>query len=147
MAQEIDPRAPPLRWLWLALCLALAACSRPADEAALREAVVALRDAVEARETDAVVSALTEDFAGPQGMDRQALRRLLVVQFLRNRSISVTLGPIETRIQGERAEADFRALLAGFDQQLLPARADGYRLRTGWRVEDGRWRLEWAQWE
>ena len=30
---------------------------------------------------------------------------------------------------------------------LLPARADGYRIVTGWRVEDGRWVLERASWE
>jgi hypothetical protein len=38
-------------------------------------------------------------------------------------------------------------LLTGFQEGLLPARVDGYRIVTGWRVEDGRWVLERAEWE
>lgn len=141
-------RANPLRTaLLLLLLLVLAGCSRPADEQALRDTLAAMQAAVEQREASAVVEHVAENFAGAGNMDRDALRRMLVVQFMRNQQVGVTLGPVTVRIEGERAEAEFRALLTGFDQGLLPVRADGYRIVTGWRVEDGRWVLERASWE
>ena len=141
-------RANPLRTgLLLLLLLALAGCSRPADEQALRDTLAAMQTAVEQREASAVVEHVAENFAGAGNMDRDGLRRMLVVQFMRNQQVGVTLGPVTVRIEGERAESEFRALLTGFDQGLLPVRADGYRIVTGWRVEDGRWVLERASWE
>ena len=134
-------------WLWLLLLIALGGCSRPADEQALRDTLAAMQQAVEQREASSVVEHVAENFAGAGNMDRDALRRMLVVQFMRNKEVGVTLGPVTVRIEGERAEAEFRALLTGFDQSLLPVRADGYRIVTGWRIEDGRWVLERASWE
>jgi hypothetical protein len=134
-------------WLFLLLAGLLAGCSRPADEQALRDTLVAMQRAVEQREPAAVVEHVADNFAGAGSMDREALRRMLVVQFMRNQQVGVTLGPVSVRIEGERAEAEFRALLTGFDQGLLPVRADGYRIVTGWRVEGGRWVLERASWE
>lgn len=134
-------------WLLLLALVLLAACSRPADEAALRDTLAAMQQAVERREPGEAMEHVAANFAGANGMDHDALHRLLVVQFMRNRSVGVTLGPVTVRIDGERAEAEFRVLLTGFDQGLLPARADGYRIVTGWRVERGRWVLERASWE
>lgn len=125
----------------------LAACSRPADEQALREALSAMHAAAEARDASAVIEHVADNFAGPRGLDRDGLRRLMVVQFMRNRAVGVTLGPLSTRIEGPRAEAEFTVLLTGFQEGLLPSRADGYRVVTGWRVEEGRWLLERASWD
>jgi hypothetical protein len=131
----------------VALLLGLAGCSRPADEQALRDTIAAIQTAAEAREASAVAEHLADNFAGERGLDKERLRRLLVVQFMRNQRVGVTLGPITMRVDGERAEAEFTALLTGFQEGLLPARVDGYRIVTGWRVEDGRWVLERAEWE
>jgi len=129
------------------LATLLAACSRPADEQALRDTISAMQAAAEAREASALVDYVADNFAGEHGLDRESLRRLLVVQFMRNQRVGVSLGPIRMRIEGSRAEAEFNALLTGFQEGLLPARADGYRIVTGWRVEGGRWVLERASWE
>jgi hypothetical protein len=152
MAQEIHARAyGQARRAALALCsallLVLAGCSRPADEQALRDTIAAMQAAAQARDAGALTEHLADNFAGEGGLDKERLRRLLLVQFMRNQRVGVTLGPISTRIEGQRAEAEFTALLTGFQEGLLPARADGYRIVTGWRVEDGRWRLERAAWE
>ena len=152
MAQEIHSRPYGMLrraalGLCVALCAALTACSRPADEQALRDTIAAMQVAAEARDAGAVAEHLADNFAGERGLDKDQLRRLLVVQFMRNQRVGVSLGPISTRIEGARAEAEFTALLTGFQEGLLPARADGYRIVTGWRVEDGRWVLERAEWE
>lgn len=106
-----------------------------------------MQSAAEARSAATLVEHVANNFAGPRGLDRDGLRRLLVVQFMRNQKVGVTLGPVSVRIEGPRAEAEFTALLTGFQDGLLPARADGYRLVTGWRVEGGRWVLERASWD
>lgn len=152
MAQGIHATAyGGSRWAGMAACLGavllLAACSRPADEQALRAAIEAMQAAAEAREASGVVEHFAENFAGQQGLDRERMRRLLALQFMRNQRVGVTLGPISVHIEGPLAEAEFRLLLTGFQDGLLPARADGYRVVTGWRVEDGRWLLERAEWE
>lgn len=133
--------------LGLVLLAVLIGCSRPADEQALRDTLAAMHDAAEQRNAADLIEHVADNFAGPRGLDRDGLRRLLVVQFMRNRAVSVTPGPVSTRIEGQRAEAEFTAALAGFQEGLLPARADGYRIVTGWRIEDGRWMLERASWE
>lgn len=150
--QENHP--PPyggFRWLCAALLLGLfgvlAGCSRAPDEQALRETIAAMQAAAEARDANALIGHVADNFAGAGGLDRDRLRRLLVVQFMRNQRVGVTLGPVSLRIEGPRAEAEFRALLTGFREGLLPSRADGYRIVTGWRIEEGRWVLERAEWE
>lgn len=152
MAQEIHSPAYGLAsraafGLLAGLLLFLTACSRPVDEQALRDTIHAMQAAAEARDARGVSEYLADNFAGDQGLDKERLRRLLVVQFMRNQRVGVTLSPISTRIEGPRAEAEFTALLTGFQDGLLPARADGYRIVTGWRVEDGRWVLERASWK
>ncbi|MCK7594847.1 nuclear transport factor 2 family protein [Pseudomarimonas salicorniae] len=152
MAQGIHARAyGALRGAMALACGALlvlaTGCSRPADEQALRDAIEAMQAAAEERDASALIDHLAGNFAGEGGLDRDRLRRMLVVQFMRNQRVGVTLGPIETRIEGERAEARFTAVLTGFENGLLPVRADGYRIVTGWRIEDGRWVMERASWE
>ena len=102
----------------LALVLApvffmLAACSGTAPEEALRRDVDAMRAAVEARDAGAVSDGLAEDFIGPQGMDREAARRLAQVVFLRNRKVGVTLGPLDVAMREGGATVRFTAALTG----------------------------------
>lgn len=125
---------------------ALSACSRPADEQALRDSLAAMQLATEQRSSDDFLEHVAEDFAAANGMRRDDLRRLLALQFMRNASVGATLGPVEVRIEGERAQTDFKLLLTGSSGGLIPERADGYTIEAGWRVEDGRWLLERADW-
>lgn len=124
----------------------LSGCSRTPPEQALRETIAAMEEAAEARDSAALVEHLAEDFAGPGGMDRDRFRRYLAVIWLRNQDVGVTLGPLEVRLLGERATVDFTAAARG-GAGLLPDRADVYQVRTGWRLEDGDWKLISADWE
>ena len=128
------------------LALGLAGCSRTPPEQALRETIAAMEAAAEARDSSALVEHLAEDFAGPDGMDRERFRRYLAVIWLRNRDVGVTLGPLEVELMGERATVSFTAAARG-GAGLLPERADVYQVRTGWRLEGGDWKLISADWE
>ncbi len=144
-----SPHAPVQRLLaslFLLLAIALGACSRATPEARLRQAVEALGDAVEARDAEAIEDRLAEDFIGPDAMDRDAARRMAALMFLRYRDVGVTLGPARTEISGSHATVRFEALLTGGGGQLLPDSARAYQVESGWRLEDGEWRLTSVDW-
>jgi ketosteroid isomerase-like protein len=133
--------------LLLAAALALlCACSQAPTEQALRATVGAMQAAAEARDSDALVESVSEDFAGPDGMDRDGFRRYLAVIWLRNREVGVSLGPLEVELIGERATVEFTAAATG-GEGWMPDRGQVYRVVTGWRIEGGQWRLISAHWE
>ena len=49
--------------------------------------------------------------------------------------------------QVSSARVSFSAVLTGGSGRFLPDAAQSYAIITGWRVEDGDWRLYYAQWE
>lgn len=122
-----------------------AGCSRPPPEQALRETIAAMEAAAEARDSEALVEHLAEDFGGPDGMDRDTFRRYLALIWLRNRDVGVTLGPLDVELMGDRAKVGFTAAARG-GEGLLPDRAEVYQVETGWRLENGDWKLISADW-
>lgn len=141
-------RRSPLGWVGLlAAMLLTAACSRSPDEEALREAMAEMVAAAEARRPDDFMQHVAEDFAAAKGLDRKALHRMLLAQFLRNQSVGVTTGPLTVAIDQARAEVRFTAFVTGSAAGWIPERAEGYQIKTLWRFEDGAWLLEWADWE
>jgi hypothetical protein len=129
-----------------AAALALVACARTPPEQAVREAVAAVEAAIEAGEPRRLHGWLAEDFVGPGGMDRAGARQLAQASLLRYRELSVVLGPVEVTVDGERAQASFTAAVTGGSGRLLPDAGRIYDVRTGWRLEDGEWRLLSAEW-
>lgn len=128
------------------VALALAACARTPPEQAVREALAGIEAAIEAGEPRRLHGWLAEDFIGPRGMDRDGARQLARASLLRYRDLSVVLGPVEVMVEGERAQASFTAAVTGGSGQLLPDAGRIYDVRTGWRLEDGEWRLLSAEW-
>ena len=125
----------------------LMACQRESPEQALREQLRQMQAAAEARDPGAFIEAVAEDFSGNAGMDRAALHNLLRLQLLGNAKVGVTTGPLQVEMQGDRARVSFSAVLTGGSGRFLPDAAQSYAITTGWRVEDGDWRLYYAQWE
>lgn len=145
-------KAPPV-WkrsvftLLLAALSALSAgCTREPPEQALRTTIATMQAAAEARDSDALAESISEDFVGPEGMDRDMFRRYLAVLWLRNREVGVTLGPLDLELVGERANVGFTAAATG-GEGWMPDRGQVYRVSTGWRIEGGEWRLISARWE
>ena len=91
---------------------------------------------------------LAEDFVGNDGLDRRGARQLAAGVFLRHRDVSATLGPVQVELRGrEDAIARFTVLAAGGSGGVLPERGQVYEVETGWRLQDGEWRLLNASWE
>ncbi|WDS36799.1 nuclear transport factor 2 family protein [Pseudoxanthomonas sp.] len=126
--------------------LTLAACSRPAPEARLRADISAMQAAIQDRQPGEVMDRVADDFSGDGGMDREALHNLLRVQFLANADIGATIGPLDVTLRGDHATVRFSALLTGGSGRWVPDQAGGYQVITGWRLEEGDWKLYTAQW-
>lgn len=131
--------------LWMAVAL-LAACSKPPAEQRLRERIGAMQDAIVAREVSVFMDGVADDFIGSGNLDRAALQQLVRLQVMRNAAIGATLGPIEVQLQGERATVEFDAVLTGGAGGLLPERAQGYRIKSGWRDGGDDWQVFSAEW-
>ena len=138
-------------WRCVALAgvlLGLAACSAEPPEQALRKQLAQLQQAVEAGQVDDAMDLISEDFGGPQGMDRAALHNLLRLQVLGNRRVGVTTTPAEIQLQQDSATVRFNALLTGSGQgRWLPDQAQSYAVTLGWRLHDGQWQLYHADWQ
>ena len=130
----------------MAALLALsAACQKTPPEQALRETIAKMQAAGEARDVDALFEPIAEDFAGSEGMDRQAFRRYVTLMSLRSQNVGVTLGPVEVKLYGDRANAKFTAAITG-GPGFLPNQAQVYDIETGWRLAGDDWQLISARW-
>lgn len=130
------------------LMLGIAACRAPDAEQAVRARIGALQDAIEARDAGDVQALLAEEFVGNDGLDRRGARQLAAGMFLRHRDVSATLGPVQVELRGrEDAIARFTVLAAGGSGGVLPERGQVYAVETGWRLQDGEWRLLNASWK
>lgn len=134
---------------WVALSLLvvfLSSCQRAAPEERLRAAVEDLQAAIQQRDTASMRDWLAGDFIGPEGLDRDGVRRLAQLMYLRHRNVDVAIGPMQVDMQTDHATVAFTAVLTGATGGLLPDSGRIYNVRTGWRLEGEVWRLTSAQW-
>ena len=124
----------------------LGGCHRTPPEQALRDTIARMQSAGETGDIDALMEPIAEDFAGSEGMDRTAFRRYVTFMRMRQANVGVTLGPIEVKLIGDRATANFTATITG-GPGLLPNQAQLYAIETGWRLDGGDWKLITATWK
>lgn len=129
-----------------ALAASLPGCRKEPPEQALRNTIAAMEMAAEAHDTDALFEPIADDFAGSEGMDRQAFRRYVTFMGMRSKSVSVQLGPLDVKLYDQRATVSFTAALSG-GEGLLPSRVQVYDVDTGWRLDEGEWKLISAKWK
>ncbi len=90
---------------------------------------------------------ISADFAGNEGLDRAALHNMLRLQMLGRASSGVTTGPLEVSLEGDTATVRFTAIATGGSGRFMPDSGNVYDVTTGWRDEDGNWRVYYAQWQ
>jgi hypothetical protein len=135
------------RMAWLCLALGMAACGSAPPEERLRQQFSAMQSAVEQKRVGDFMAGVSDEFTGSGGMDRGALHNLLRVSTLGQASVGVTTGPLDVHVQGQDATVKFPVLLTGGSGRLLPQQAQTYQVTTGWRMEDGEWRVHYAHWD
>lgn len=127
--------------------LLLPGCTRSTPEDALRVQLQQMQAAASAREPRAFMDGVAEDFSGEDGIDRAALHNLLRVQFLANATVGATTGPVSIELHGDKATVRFSIVLTGGDGRVLPDRVQSYAVTSGWRLQDGEWKVYVAEWE
>ncbi|WP_269790970.1 nuclear transport factor 2 family protein [Stenotrophomonas sp. Iso1] len=131
------------------IVLSMAACGRELPEQRLRQTIAAMQEAVEKGAPKNFMESVAEDFVGNGGLDRAGLERLLKGQLLLNPNVTVQTGPLSVEMGADDATATVRlsVLLAGGSGRFVPERGDMQELVSGWREEDGQWRLYSASWK
>ena len=132
--------------LLLALAM-LAACARDTPETALRAQLQRMQTAASERKASDFMEGVAADFVGNEGMDRAALHNLMRAQVIGNSTIGVTTGPVEVEEKDGQATLRFTVLLTGGSGRFVPDSAQTYSITSGWRIEDGEWRVYYAQWK
>jgi len=136
-----------LRWLLVAVVLVASGCARTPSEEALRETLGALQQALEDRDAATFEDLLADDFVGPDGLDRQGARRIATMSWMQHRRIGTTLGALDVKVKDRHGTVRFAAALTGGSGNLLPDSAQVYDVETGWRFDDGGWRMTSATWQ
>ncbi|MDR1075615.1 MAG: hypothetical protein LBL59_04745 [Xanthomonadaceae bacterium] len=135
-------------WALACLCLLLGACRAEAPEQRLRTQLTRLQNAVESHDAANVLKIVADDFIGNDGMDRIRLRQMITAQMRLNQSIGATMGPPRITMAGEdMAVVEFTVMLTGGSGRFLPDQAQAYTVRSGWRIENGDWKVYRARWE
>ncbi len=126
----------------------LCACSRSSDEQQLGNTLATMQQAIEDRKPSDFIENVADDFTAPEAdMDQRKLHDLLRLQVLRNQRIGVSTVVRELRVEGIRATITLSATLTGRSGGRVPERGSVYSLTTGWRKDDGDWKLVQASWQ
>lgn len=136
-----------VRLLLLLSVLMVAGCQRETEEARIRHAIDAMAEALEAGDSGAFIAHVAENFQSQSGgMDKRQLRALLLGETLRNPNLSITLGPPEVKLYGNRATVKINVLALG-GASFVPERGRTYEIESQWILEDGDWRCFAASWQ
>lgn len=129
--------------------LALAGCGPgQSDETRIRQAIETMATAMEEGRPEPFLERVADDFSGDRGSwDRHRVRQYVLAQTIRRGKrpeIDISIGDVE--LFDGRARASVKATFRG-DGRWLPVGGARYRFDTGWRLEDGDWRVIRADWE
>jgi hypothetical protein len=110
--------------------------------------ILEIEKSIEAGERRAFLDHVSDDFSGQNGsMNRDQLRGYVILQMNRYRRLKGQLFPIDVEDQGDgRAAAWFRALVTG-GAGWIPENGQMFEFETHWRLDDGEWLLESANWK
>lgn len=130
-------------------CLFMTGCGpSESDEVRIRHAIEAMALALEEGESKPFLERVAADFTGDAGRwDRQRVRQYVLARTLGNGNRpDIDLRDIEVELFDGRARATVETRISDAGR-WLPQRGALYRFETGWRLDDGQWRIIRADWE
>lgn len=149
MSAEHGVRMRRRGWLVVS-ALALLGCGQPDDpQAALDATVQRLQDALEAKDTDAVLDLLDAKFRAQDDLDREWARKTMALMFLRYQQVKVIAVTRSSRVDaagGQTGRTEAQVLVTGA-QGLIPERAAPYAVQLEWWREGGDWKLRDLRWQ
>jgi len=132
----------------------IVACSHPAPEDGIREAVEQIETALAEHDNAGIREHLTADFlGGPEAdahrLDRRGVQRLLAAYFLRYKNIGVVVTAIQVKPLAHdpnQAWSEATVVLTGAEG-VIPDTGRAYSVRGLWQYSDGVWELARLTWE
>ncbi len=146
--------------LWLICLLALLACSKPPVEQQIKNNTKKIQAAIENKKADKVLTYLAEEFQAYQSigtsgkrnaayyLDKQQLRKLMLLQFLRHKNINVSFSAIKVELDpvySNKAVMKTTAIVTGASG-WLPDDGRIYPLVSQWRYLEGDWYMTELEW-
>ncbi len=127
----------------------LAACGKDDPQAALDATVRQLQDALEARDSNAVMALLDARFRAQEEFDAEWAQRTLRLMFLRYAQVRIVAISRRNSVDPQaphlgRTEA--QVLVSGA-QGLIPERITPYAVQLEWRRQGKDWRLYDLRWQ
>lgn len=142
--------APAATVLVLLATLALVTgCSEEGPEQQIRNNIAALQTALEGKDSDTALTYVAAEFLGNRTIDKPALRRLLLLHFLRHQKIEIVMTQLEVTPNPTdplRASMSGAALLVGMEN-LLPESGRLHRFNGDWLLVNEDWRLTHLHWQ
>ncbi|MDE3244532.1 MAG: hypothetical protein KGN80_00480 [Acidobacteriota bacterium] len=129
----------PIALIALTLC-SLVACRQGSPEDQVREAFASTIEAIEKSDAAGATEMLSQDFQGPEGMDRGAARLYLMGVF-RQQKVGVTVLANRVQINREGALQAVDLVLSSKGGGLVPEDMGrrGYVIR--WRKTGSQWKI------
>ncbi len=132
------------------LCLAgvfmLAACSEIDDAGRIAEAIAAMQQGIEQKQTDSVTEHLATDFRARHGKGSADIQALMYYYFRQHRKISVFTTNQEIRVDGKQADVTLDALLLA-GENLLPEQGQRFEVAMRWQKSGAEWKLSRLKWQ
>lgn len=139
-------RVVKLMLVLLVPILFLVACRGDDDASQLRAKMDEMEAAIETQRPGDFMDYVADDFqSGNSGFNKEQLHAYLVGLRFRNPDISITRGPAEVELFGDRATVRVTAVVSG-GQGVLPDRMDQIHIISHWQKVDGEWRCFGAEW-
>lgn len=133
----------PIALIALTLC-SLVACKQDSPEEQVRATFAAAVKAVENSDATAATELLSQDFQGPEGMDRGAARLYLMGVF-RQQKVGVTVLANRVQINREGAMQAVDLVLASKGGGLIPEDMGRRSYVIRWRKTGSHWRIRSAE--
>ena len=139
-------------------CLILVACAGDptSPEQQVRNSLLAMEEAAQERSMSGFMEYISDDYSDLQGNDKDALKRLLQILFLRNQNINIFTLVRSIEINDESATVEISAAMASRDvdlsQETNRLKADTQRFsitlspnksNTAWLVQSANWQRGW----
>ncbi|WP_146151966.1 hypothetical protein [Ahniella affigens] len=140
-------RANRVMVIVLTLMMTLTACSGDDDASRLRANMDAMELAIESQRPGEFMDYVSDDFqSGSNGFNKEQLHAYMVGLRFRNPKLSITRGPAEIELFGDRATVRVSAVVSG-GRGVMPDHLDQIHVVSHWQKIDGEWQCFGAEWD
>jgi len=135
----------------ISLLFACGSSNQLTPEQRVENTLESIELAVEERSLSKAMQHISDQYRDPQGNDKQAIQRLLQLQYIKNQKINIFSVVRSLEVDGSFASAEVSAAMSSREVDLADEsnrlRADTHRFSIALAEEDGIWRVRSVNWQ